>query len=141
MSQDRRTKALAVYLAAVACAAAVASTEAGNAGQDGIVNAVDSANHYAWYQAKTIRQQLDPTVMTAQHEIDRAELITKAKGYEALRTLADMRNARFSRAVTGFNCALALGAAAVLITGWWLVLPSLAAAIAGGFYFVTGLML
>ena len=116
---DRWTRFLAVYVAILASALGVVSMLGNNASEEATRQAIDAANFFAWYQAKTTRQQIagNSSTLAQRYETERRELLEKANAATSARESASKRDRHYDFAITLLQIAVALAAAEILMNG------------------------
>jgi hypothetical protein len=139
---------IAISTALMAVIAAIAGMMAGHHSNEAMIEQIKASDQWAYYQAKTIKAEIRALRIENGHDVktpeqtkaEAEEIQKKATEFEASSKAHLERHVILARAVTLFQVAIAISAIAILTRKRFLWIVSMVIAVAGAWFFVSGLL-
>ena len=139
---------IAISTALMAVIAAIAGMMAGHHSNEALIEQIKASDQWAFYQAKSIKAEIRALRTEQGHDVKTPEQ-TKAEAEEVKKVAEEdevsskahlERHVVLARSVTLFQVAIAISAIAILTRKRFLWIVGIVIALAGTFFFVSGLI-
>ena len=105
-----------VYIAAISLMISLTTSLSANNERAALIAAIEAANHWSWYQAKTTRARLVQAIERDRYDRERQAIAAAARHFERKRNIAMQRDTLYDMALLLFNMALMTATAAILLS-------------------------
>lgn len=140
---------VAISTALIAVLAAISALLAGHHSDEALIEQIKASDQWSYYQAKGIKAEIKTLGVSLgkniaadvdKYKTDQDEIKKEATSHEEESAVHTAKHKALSKAVTMFQIAIAISAIAILTRRKPLWFASLLLALAGIFFFITGLI-